>query len=135
MNEVILSGRVTKDAEIRKTETTTVARYTLAVDRGYRRNGEQATDFIPCVAFGKTAEFCEKYVKKGIKLNVVGSIRVDSYQDKNGDRKWSTSVVANSHEFCERKGAETQVEREPYTAPESEFAQIPDGIDEELPFN
>ena len=102
MNKVILMGRLTKDPEIR-TGNTQVARYTLAVDRRFS-NSEEKTDFINIVAFGKSAEFAEKYLKKGMKIVVTGRIQTGSYTDKDNKKVYTTDIVAEDQEFCERKG-------------------------------
>lgn len=131
MNKVILIGRMTKDAEVRYTQISSdnqsnsaVGMFTLAVDR--RGNG---ADFISCKAFGKTAEFFEKYGMKGTKFAVEGHIQTGSY-DKDGVRIYTTDVVVERAEFCESKKQQAHVEE----AGTDEFMNIPDGIDEELPF-
>ncbi len=135
MNKVILIGRLTKDPEVRYSQTaqgsTAVARYTLAVDRKFKRDGDQEADFINCVAFGKPAEFVEKYLKKGTKIAIEGRIQTGSYTNKDGQKVYTTDIVAEGHEFCESKKQE-----EPQPMPDADgFMTIPDGIDEELPFN
>ena len=108
MNKVLLIGRLTKDPEIRYSnnkDQTAVARYTLAVNR----NKDEA-DFITCVAFGQAAEFCEKYLLKGMKIAVVGHIQTGSYKDKDGKTVWTTDVIAESHEFCESKKEDEEPE-------------------------
>lgn len=132
MNEVILIGRLTNDPEVRQANDTTVARFSLAVDRRFKREGEQTADFISIVAFGKTAEFIEKYFTKGMKMALTGEIRTGSYTNKDGVKVYTTDVIANNVEFVEKKG-EAQAE-----APKTDgngFMNIPDGIEEELPFN
>lgn len=104
MNKVILMGRLTADPEIRKGENGSVARYTLAVDRR-RKTPEDAADFIRCVAFDKGADFAEKYLAKGIKIVVDGSIRTGSYTNRDGQKVYTTDVVVNSQEFAESKKA------------------------------
>ena len=127
-NKWIGIGRLTKDPDVRFTqEGTCVARYTVAIDRGYKKD---ETDFIPCVAFGKQGEFAQKYLAKGKKIFVSGRIQTGSYLNKNGTRIYTTDVVVDGQEFVESKGAERQEE-----PPKSEgFMEIPDGTDEELPF-
>lgn len=131
MNHVILIGRLTKDPEVRVTqgnEPLTVARYTLAVDR---RGKDKGTDFLNCVAFGARADFAEKYLHKGMKIAVEGSIQTGSYTNKNGDKVYTTDIIVNSHEFVESKGDD---KRETPAAKENDdFMNIPEGI-EELPF-
>jgi len=103
MNKVILMGRLTKDPDMRGEGTSLVARYTLAVDRRYKRDGEESTDFIPCVAFSKGAEFAEKYLKKGTKIVVCGRIQTGSYTNKDGQKIYTTDVIVEEHDFAESK--------------------------------
>lgn len=131
MNRVVLAGRLTTDPDIRHTggaEDLAVARYRLAVDRRVaRNNGEQTADFINCVAFGKRAEFAEKYLRKGIKIIVSGRIQTGSYKDKEGRTVYTTDVVVEEHEFCESKGSNSE--------PGGGFVPAPDDADfEGLPF-
>ena len=134
MNKVILIGRLTRDVETRYSGETAVSRYSLAVDRRFKREGEQTADFINCVAFGKSGEFAEKYLKKGMKIAVTGRIQTGSYTDKDGKKVYTTDVIIEEHEFCESKGTGTN--DVPTFKPDSNgFISIPDGIeDEELPF-
>ena len=127
-NKWIGIGRLTKDPDVRfSQEGTCVARYTVAIDRGFKKD---ETDFIPCVAFGKQGEFAQKYLAKGKKIFVSGRIQTGSYLNKNGTRIYTTEVIVDGQEFVESKGAERQEE-----PPKSEgFMEIPDGTDEELPF-
>ena len=146
MNKVILMGRLTRDPEIRYSQgeqSTAVARYTIAVDRRFRRDGDQQTaDFINCVAFGRQGEFAEKYFRKGIKIAITGRIQTGSYTNKDGQRVYTTDVVVEEQEFAESKSASESTagfapaERPaPSSAAGDGFMNIPDGIDEELPFN
>ena len=147
MNRVILMGRLTRDAEIRYSQgesSTAIARFSLAVDRRFRRdNDEQSADFINCVAFGKTAEFLERFGRKGTKFVLEGRIQTGSYTNKDGQRVYTTDVVVESVEFAESKSAAsgsdggfTPADRpSPSQAAGDGFMNIPDGIDEELPFN
>lgn len=128
MNLVTLMGRLSSDPDIRKTDTTTIARYRLAVDR-MKRDGEQTADFIGCVCFGKSAEFAEKYLSKGMKIAIEGRIQTGSYES-DGRKIYTTDVVVNRQYFCEKKGTQANVE-EP-KADENGFMDVP--IDEELPF-
>ena len=137
MNKVILSGRLTRDPEVRYSQqnNTAVARYTLAVDR-MTRNAEQSADFIRCVCFAKTAEFAEKYFYKGIKISVVGHIQTGSYSDRDGQKVYTTDVVVENQEFCESRSSSSaapSTQQSPDSA--DQFMDIPDGIDDELPFN
>ena len=147
MNRVILMGRLTRDAEIRYSQgesSTAIARFSLAVDRRFRREGdEQTVDFINCVAFGRTAEFMERFGRKGTKFVAEGRIQTGSYTNKDGQRVYTTDVVVESVEFAESKSAAsgsdggfTPADRpSPSQAAGDGFMNIPDGIDEELPFN
>lgn len=135
MNKVILIGRLTKDPEVRHSQgqnSTAIARYTLTVDRKFKdENGNIGADFISCVAFAKAGEFAEKYFKKGIKIAIEGRIQSGSYTDKNGNKVYTTDVVIESQEFAESKrqdAAAGQVDG-------NGFMNLPDGVDEELPFN
>jgi len=108
MNKVILMGRLTRDPEVRYSqgaEPLAVARYTLAVNRRFRRQGEQEADFIGCVAFGKAGEFAEKYFKKGQLVSVIGRLQVRSWDDNEGKKRWSTDVVVEEQYFAESKSA------------------------------
>ena len=148
MNKVILMGRLTRDAEVRYSQgenSTAIARFSLAVDRRFRRDGdEQTADFINCVAFGRTAEFLERFGRKGTKFVLEGRIQTGSYTNKDGQRVYTTDVVAENVEFAESKNASgggdnsgfTPSDRpSPSSAAGDGFMNIPDGIDEELPFN
>lgn len=146
MNKVILMGRLTRDPEVRYSQgdqATAIARYTLAVDRRFKRDGDQQTaDFIPCVAFGRAGEFAEKYFRKGTKVAITGRIQTGSYTNKDGQRVYTTDVVVEEQEFAESKNAGgdhsgfAPAERpSPSSAAGDGFMNIPDGIDEELPFN
>ena len=139
MNKVILIGRLTRDPDVRYSQgenQTAVARYTLAVDRKYKHDGEQAADFINCVAFGKNGEFAEKYLHKGIKIAVCGRIQTGSYTNKDGQKVYTTDIVVEEHDFCERK-ADNGAHASNYGPAGSDgFQNIPDGIGEdELPFS
>ena len=147
MNKVILMGRLTRDAEIRYAQgdnSLAIARFSLAVDRRYSKNAEeQSTDFINCVAFGKIAEFFERFGRKGTKFVVEGRIQTGSYTNKDGQRVYTTDVVAENVEFAESKNAAggnadfggAPSAPSPSGAAGDGFMNIPDGIDEELPFN
>lgn len=131
MNKVHLIGRLTRDVEARyMQDQTCVARYTLAVDRRFKKDGEQTADFIHCVVFGKNGEFAEKYLKKGTKIAVAGRIQTGSYTNKDGVKVYTTDVIVEEQEFCESKN--TSIAPEPKAT--DGFMSIPDGVDEELPF-
>lgn len=106
MNKVLLMGRLTRNPEVKYTsgaEQKAVARYTLAVNRKYKKNGEQEADFIPCVAFGKNGEFAEKYLSKGQLISVVGRLQVHNWEDNNGNKRITTEVIVEEHYFAENK--------------------------------
>lgn len=136
MNKVILMGRLTRDPEVRYSQgeqVTAVARYTLAVDRR-GRNQENSADFISCVAFGKAAEFAERYLHKGTKIALTGRIQTGSYTNKDGQRVYTTDIVAEDQEFAESKNAESS-NTQPAPAPQSgNDGFMPAGDDSELPF-
>lgn len=132
MNSVSLIGRLTRDIELRQAGETTVAHFTLAVDRRYKKDGQQSADFISCVAFGKTAEFLSKYFQKGNKLALNGRIQTGSY-DKNGEKVYTTDIIADSVEFCEGKNSGGSSGN---TKSDDAFMNIPDDNGEDgLPFN
>ena len=139
MNKVILCGRLTKDPEVRYSqgaESMVIARYTLAVDRKYKKDSVNTADFINCIAFSKNAEFAEKYLRKGTKLLVTGHIQTGNYTNKDGQKVYTTDVVVDEQEFAESKKAEQEERPAPMpTAAADGFMNIPDGIGEELPFN
>lgn len=131
MNICHFMGRLVRDPEIRYTQSETpiiTARYTLAVDREFKRKGEPTADFLTFIAFGKVGEFVEKYLKKGVKIVVTARCQVRSYE-KDGKKVYVTEFIAEKHEFAESKRAS---EGEPES---NDFMQIPDGAEEELPFN
>ena len=174
MNVVVLMGRLTRAPEVRYSageNPLAIARYTLAVDRRFRREGEQSADFISCVAFGRQAEFAEKYFHQGIRITVNGRIQTGSYTNREGAKVYTTEVVVENQEFAESKaasdasrsayannnaqqyGGAPQYQSQPQysapagnpapaapaapapSAPDDGFMNIPEGIDEELPFN
>ena len=144
MNKTILIGRLTKDPSISYStgdKASWIARYTLAVDRRYKTDGGPTADFISCVAFGKSAEFAEKFLHQGTKIAVTGRIQTGSYTNKDGQKVYTTDVVVEEHEFVESKGAGEDGHSQPATRPEpstvgDEFISIPDSLDDdELPFN
>lgn len=144
MNKVILMGRLTRDPEISYSQNgnnTCIARYTLAVDRRFKQEGGQEADFIPCVSFGKSAEFAEKYLHKGTKIAVTGRIETGSYTNKDGVKVYTTTVMIEEQEFAESKGSSQNNGGGSNQQPASNnstsgdgFMNVPDGIDEELPF-
>lgn len=139
MNKAVLVGRLTKNPEIRYSQggnTMAVGRYTLAVDRRFKRENEPVADFIPCVVFGRSAEFAEKYFCQGMRVSVSGRIQTGSYTNKDGMRVFTTEVVVEEQEFAESR-AESEGRNNQYVPNQSGvgFMNVPDGIDEELPFN
>lgn len=132
MNRVILIGRLTRNPEVRTSqEGTLVARYTLAVNKA-----DNKADFVRCVTFGKSAEFVEKYLHKGIKIAIEGRIQTGSYTDDTGRKVYTTDVIVNQHEFVESKeAAERNEDTFNQQMSADGFMNIPDGIDEELPFS
>lgn len=156
MNKVILMGRLTRDPQMSYSQSgdnMAIARFTLAVDRRGRRgqDGQNEADFIGCISFGKQAEFCEKYLRQGTKVAVTGRIQTGSYTNKDGQKVYTTDIVVEDIEFAESKGnggnaggqTQTSGGNANYQAPQRPapsaagdgFMNIPDGIDEELPFN
>jgi len=146
MNKVILMGRLTREPDIRYSQSgdnqLAIARYTLAVDRRFRRDGDQTADFISCVAFGRQAEFAERYLHQGTKLVVEGRIQTGSYTNKDGQRVYTTDVIVENTEFAESKSASggngsfEQAAPAPSAPPGEDFINLPDGLEDEgLPFD
>ncbi len=154
MNKVILIGRLTRDPEVRAAGTTTVAKFSIAVDRRFKREGEPEADFFNCTAFGKQADFVERYLRRGIKMVVVGRIQNDNYTNREGQKVYSVQVMVDELEFAESKnaqsgdysqqtggfqagsdfGAAQPISRpQPSQAVADDFMSIPDSVDE-LPF-
>lgn len=153
MNKVVLVGRLTRNPEVRYSQgekPTAVARYTLAVDRRFKKDGEPTADFIPCVVFGRSAEFAEKYFRQGMRVAISGNIQTGSYTNKDGVKVYTTEVYVEEQEFAESRSehgsgstpaqsqnstpTQTSTPAQP-AADANGFMNIPDGIDEELPFN
>ena len=153
MNKVILMGRLTRDPDVRYSageNALAIARYTLAIDRRFHRENEAAADFIPCISFGKTAEFAEKYFRQGMRITVCGRIQTGSYTNREGRKGYTTEVVVEEQEFAESKNvqnsqnqtpaqtakpAETRNEQQKFDVDEHGFMNIPEGLEEELPFS
>lgn len=139
MNKVIEIGRLTKDPEIRYSQgasSTCVARYTLAVDRKFKQEGQPTADFINCIAFGKLGEFAEKYLRQGIKIAVTGRIQTGSYTNKDGQKVYTTDVVVEEQEFCESKSSNQSQGNDRQQTSSDDFMSIPEGLDDTgLPFN
>ena len=148
MNKLILMGRLTRDPEVRYggANNNAIARFSIAVDRRFKRDGQPTADFFNCTAFGKLGEFVEKYLRKGTKIVLDGEIQNDNYQNKEGQMVYGFQVIANNIEFAESKAAAQQngsyagadlgaPKQAPTTDAGDGFMNIPDGIEEELPFN
>ena len=138
MNKVIEIGRLVKDPDIRYSQganTTCVARYTLAVDRKFKQEGQPTADFINCIAFGKLGEFAEKYLHKGVKIAVTGRIQTGSYKNKDGNTVYTTDVVVEEQEFCESK-SQSNSQTQTTQSNDNSWMSIPDNLDDSsLPFN
>ena len=144
MNKVILMGRIVRDPEIRYSQgekQIAVARFSLAVNRRFAKDGETNTDFFNCTAFGKTAEFIEKYFRQGSRMSLVGRIENNNYTNKNGEKVYSVQIMVEEVEFAERKSSQSnnQTQNQNQTAQangeDDDFMNIPDGIEDGLPFN
>ena len=137
MNQVILIGRLTREPDIKQSGETKIARYTLAVDRFSHKDGQPSADFISCVAFNRRADFAELYLHQGTKIAITGSIQTGSYTKQDGTKVYTTDVIVNNHEFCEKRGEAQEAPQPAPEIPESDdFMSIPDGLDqEELPFH
>lgn len=154
MNKVVLMGRLTRDPIVRYSQgekPMAVARYTLAVDRRFSREGDATADFISCVAFGRQGEFAEKYLRKGVKIAISGRIQTGSYTNRDGVKVYTTDVVVEDQEFAESKAASERsrasfnvneperdssaADPEQAKAPSDGFMNVPDGLEENLPFN
>lgn len=139
MNKIILMGRLTKDPDVRYSQGNNpmaIARYTLAVDRKFKRDGEPNADFINCIAFGKNGEFAEKYLHKGMKILVEGRWQSGSYTNRDGQKVYTNDCVVESCEFAESKNTNRSERPQPMPQTDSDgFMSIPDGIDSGLPFN
>ena len=134
-------GRIVRDPDVRYSQgangSTAVARYTLAVDRKFKQEGQPNADFINCIAFGKLGEFAEKYLHKGVKIAVTGRIQTGSYTNKDGQKVYTTDVVVEEQEFCESKSSNQQSQNNDRPQASSDgFMSIPDNLEDEgLPFN
>lgn len=150
MNKVVLVGRLTRDPEVKYSQgekSTAICRYTLAVDRRFKRENEQNADFVPCLVFGKSAEFAEKYFRQGLRISVSGRIQTGSYTNKDGVKVYTTEVVVEEQEFAQNKNEQDPNNSGQNSSGQSQnsyagspsgddgFVNVPDGIDEELPFN
>lgn len=138
MNKVVLVGRLTRDPEVRYSQgdsATAVARYTLAVDRRFRRDGEPTADFIPCVIFGRSAEFAEKYFHQGMRISISGHIQTGSYTNKDGVKVYTTVVIVEEQEFAESKSESKNISNPvEESSADNGFMNLTDEYDEKLPF-
>lgn len=149
MNKVILMGRLTRDPEVRYSQgenSLAIARFSLAVDRRFKRQGETETDFFNCTAFGKQAEFVERYLKQGTKMLITGRIQNDNYTNKEGQKVYSVQIIVDEMEFAESKSAAQsspsnfnqggyQPSAQEPSQPADGFMNIPTGLEDELPFS
>ena len=139
MNKIILMGNLTRDPEIRYTQgenALAIARFSLAINRRFAKQGDTEVDYFNCTAFGKQAEFIEKYFRKGSRMLVSGRIQNDNYTNKNGEKVYSVQIIAEEIEFAERKGSGQTSGGVPEPGEASnDFMNIPDGVEEGLPFN
>jgi len=146
MNKVVLVGRLTRDPEVRYSQgenATAVGRYTVAVDRRFKRDNEASADFIPCVVFGRSAEFAEKYFRQGMRVAISGRIQTGSYTNKDGNKVYTTEVVVEDQEFAQNRDENNHSggfnpaggNAAPSVDAGDGFMNIPDGLDDELPFN
>ena len=144
MNKVILLGNLTRDPEIRYSQgekQMAVARFSLAVNRRFANDGETNADFFNCTAFGKTAEFIEKYFRQGSRMSLVGRIENNNYTNKNGEKVYSVQIMVEEVEFPQRKSAQSNNQTQNQNQPaqtnggDDDFMSIPDGIEDGLPFN
>lgn len=134
MNKVIMMGRLTHDPEVSSSASgTTFARYSIAVDRKFKREGEADADFFNCTSFGKQAEFVEKYLKKGTKIVVSGEIQNNNYTNKDGQKIYDVRIMVHDVEFAESKNSDSKTETKGKDV--TDFLNIPDGLVEELPFS
>lgn len=147
MNKAIIMGRLVRDADIKWSqgeEQLCIARFTLAVDRRFKRNNDEKTaDFISCIAFGRIAEFMEKFGHKGVKFVTEGRIQTGSYVNRDGQKVYTTDIVVEQIEFAESKNSslqnsmvqQDQDQKRSLKEDQNGFMMIPEGIDDELPFN
>lgn len=138
MNKCILMGNLTRDPEIRYSQgenATAIARFSIAVNRRFARQDEDDTDFFNCVAFGKQAEFVEKYFRKGSRMLLSGRIQNNNYTNNNGEKVYSVQIVAEEIEFAERKSSSSSNDNAPSKPSNDDFMEIPDDVEDGLPFN
>lgn len=145
MNNVSLVGRLVRDPEVRygQNESVSVAKFLLAVERKWKRDGEPTVDFINCTVFGKSAEFTEKYFRKGMRVAITGRIQTGSYKNKDGQTVFTTEIIVESQEIAQSKSesnesstaSNAEAGKSPYGSSGDDFMSIPEGAEDELPFS
>lgn len=145
MNNVSLVGRLVRDPEVRygQNESVSVAKFSLAVERKWKRDGEPTVDFINCIVFGKSAEFTEKYFRKGMRVAITGRIQTGSYKNKDGQTVFTTEIIVESQEIAQSKSesnessthSNAEAGKSPYGSSGDDFMSIPEGSEDELPFS
>lgn len=145
MNNVSLVGRLVRDPEVRygQNESVSVAKFSLAVERKWKREGEPTVDFINCTVFGKSAEFTEKYFRKGMRVAITGRIQTGSYKNKDGQTVFTTEIIVESQEIAQSKSesnesstaSNAEAGKSPYGSSGDDFMSIPEGVEDELPFS
>ena len=145
MNNVSLVGRLVRDPEVRygQNESVSVAKFSLAVERRFKRDGEPTADFINCTVFGKSAEFTEKYFRKGMRVAITGRIQTGSYKNKDGQTVFTTEIIVESQEIAQSKSesnesstaSNAEAGKSPYGSSGDDFMPIPEGAEDELPFS
>jgi single-strand DNA-binding protein len=145
MNNVSLVGRLVRDPEVRygQNESVSVAKFSLAVERRFKRDGEPTVDFINCTVFGKSAEFTEKYFRKGMRVAITGRIQTGSYKNKDGQTVFTTEIIVESQEIAQSKSesnesstaSNAEAGKSPYGSSGDDFMSIPEGAEDELPFS
>ena len=145
MNNVSLVGRLVRDPEVRygQNESVSVAKFSLAVERRFKRDGEPTVDFINCTVFGKSAEFTEKYFRKGMRVAITGRIQTGSYKNKDGQTVFTTEIIVESQEIAQSKSesnesstaSNAEAGKSPYGSSGDDFMYIPEGAEDELPFS
>lgn len=145
MNNVSLVGRLVRDPEVRygQNESVSVAKFSLAVERHFKRDGEPTVDFINCTVFGKSAEFTEKYFRKGMRVAITGRIQTGSYKNKDGQTVFTTEIIVESQEIAQSKSesnesstaSNAEAGKSPYGSSGDDFISIPEGAEDELPFS
>lgn len=145
MNNVSLVGRLVRDPEVRygQNESVSVAKFSLAVERRFKRDGDPTVDFINCTVFGKSAEFTEKYFRKGMRVAITGRIQTGSYKNKDGQTVFTTEIIVESQEIAQSKSESNESStannaeagKSPYGSSGDDFMSIPEGAEDELPFS